>query len=125
MLLTKILFPVLAHLAILTNAGLFNPVNRESPECANINRGQHLCCAMTIDGDQPPVVALALLAGYNLNRNSINGIACEWSPRFAWVDIFGALAEKKANWILFLYHIGKETWDVCNWTELCCQVTGL
>jgi hypothetical protein len=80
MLLTKILFPVFAHLAVLTNAGLFNPVNRESPECATVNSGQHLCCAMTIDGDQPAVIALALLAGYNLNRNSINGIACEWGP---------------------------------------------
>jgi hypothetical protein len=73
---TIVLF-ALTCLGSLATAGLFNPVTRVSPECKPINSGQLLCCAMNVTGDQPIVVTLATLTGYNLNPNDVNGIACE------------------------------------------------
>ena len=48
----------------------------KSPECANINQGELMCCRGTIAGDLQPVVFLAALYGYHLNPNDINGIDC-------------------------------------------------
>jgi len=80
MLFTNILL-ALAPLATLADPGLLtgflNPVQRVSPECKPINSGQHLCCAMTITGDQPVVIYLAGLVDYDLNPNDVNGIACK------------------------------------------------
>jgi hypothetical protein len=80
MLLANILL-ALAPLAALADpdllTGFLNPVERVSPECKPINSGQHLCCAMTITGDQPIVVSLAQLVGYDLNPNDVNGLACK------------------------------------------------
>ena len=51
----------------------------KSPECANINQGEHMCCRGIIAGDLQPVVFVAALFGYNLNPNDINGLDCKYN----------------------------------------------
>jgi len=48
-----------------------------SPQCANINQGQMLCCRATVAGDLQPVTWLASVYGYSLNANDINGVDCD------------------------------------------------
>jgi len=50
---------------------------KPSPECANINKGELMCCRATVAGDIQLVVWLAALYGYKLNPNDINGLNCE------------------------------------------------
>ena len=52
----------------------------KSPECANINQGELMCCRGIIAGDLQPVVFVAALFGYNLNPNDINGLDCKFHP---------------------------------------------
>ena len=47
-----------------------------SPECAKVNQGARLCCKSTFNGDVPLLLELAPVIGYNLNKNSVNGIYC-------------------------------------------------
>ncbi|KAK9773238.1 hypothetical protein SCAR479_10155 [Seiridium cardinale] len=48
-----------------------------SPECAAINQGELQCCRGALAGDQPLVVFLAEVYGYELDPNDVNGINCE------------------------------------------------
>ncbi|KAH8886991.1 hypothetical protein GQ53DRAFT_598003, partial [Thozetella sp. PMI_491] len=66
-----------------------------SPECANINQGELMCCRGTLAGDVQPVVFLAALYGYYLNPNDVNGINCD------------------------------SNLATCPGVKVCCQVTGL
>jgi hypothetical protein len=47
-----------------------------SPECADVNKGELLCCRGTVAGDLQPIVFLAALYGYDLNPNDVNGLDC-------------------------------------------------
>jgi hypothetical protein len=48
-----------------------------SPECAAINQGELMCCRATVAGDVQLVVWLAMVYGYDLNPNDINGLNCK------------------------------------------------
>jgi hypothetical protein len=48
-----------------------------SPQCANVNQGELLCCRATVAGDVQPVVWLASVYGYSLNPNDVNGLNCD------------------------------------------------
>ncbi|PQE06079.1 hypothetical protein CJF30_00005009 [Rutstroemia sp. NJR-2017a BBW] len=47
-----------------------------SGKCAAVNKGEALCCAQQLDGQQPVVKEAAALLGYELNENSVNGFMC-------------------------------------------------
>ncbi|PQE13526.1 hypothetical protein CJF32_00005398 [Rutstroemia sp. NJR-2017a WRK4] len=49
-----------------------------SGKCAAVNKGEALCCAQQLDGQQPVVKEAAALLGYELNKNSVNGFLCFW-----------------------------------------------
>jgi hypothetical protein len=72
---TDIVKPIL-NLAALSPP-TFLQTFKPSPECANINQGQMMCCRATLAGDMQPVVFLAQLYGYSLNANDVNGIDCD------------------------------------------------
>ncbi|RKU42551.1 hypothetical protein DL546_005952 [Coniochaeta pulveracea] len=67
----------------------------KSPECAPVNQGELMCCRATVAGDLQLVVWLAMVYGYDLNPNDINGLNCD-----------GEL-------------------DTCPGVKICCQVTAL
>ncbi|KAK8021652.1 hypothetical protein PG990_006790 [Apiospora arundinis] len=50
---------------------------RPSPQCAAVNGGELQCCRGALAGDQPLVVFLAGVYGYQLNPNDVNGLVCE------------------------------------------------
>lgn len=47
-----------------------------SPECAAINQGELQCCRAMVAGDVQLVTWIAMVYGYNLNPNDINGLNC-------------------------------------------------
>lgn len=47
-----------------------------SPECAAINKGELQCCRAMVAGDIQLVTWIAMVYGYNLNPNDINGLNC-------------------------------------------------
>lgn len=55
----------------------FLRTNTTSPQCANVNQGEYLCCQVTVAGDHQLVVLLADKLNYQLNPNDINGVNCE------------------------------------------------
>lgn len=66
-----------------------------SPECAAINQGELQCCRAMVAGDIQLVVWIAMIYGYNLNPNDINGVNCD------------------------------NNLDACPGVKVCCQVTAL
>ncbi|KAK8095965.1 hypothetical protein PG999_013987 [Apiospora kogelbergensis] len=68
---------------------------RPSPQCAAVNGGELQCCRGALAGDQPLVVFLAGVYGYQLNPNDVNGLVCD------------------------------DQLDKCPGVKLCCQVTAL
>lgn len=48
-----------------------------SPECAAINNGELQCCRAMIAGDVQLVTWIAMVYGYDLNPNDINGLNCK------------------------------------------------
>ncbi|OIW26610.1 hypothetical protein CONLIGDRAFT_481862 [Coniochaeta ligniaria NRRL 30616] len=66
-----------------------------SPECAAINQGELQCCRAMVAGDVQLVVWIAMVYGYNLNPNDINGLNCD------------------------------NNLDACPGVKVCCQVTAL
>ncbi|KAK8120442.1 hypothetical protein PG999_004562 [Apiospora kogelbergensis] len=68
---------------------------RPSPQCAAVNGGELQCCRGALAGDQPLIVFLAQLYGYNLNPNDVNGLVCD------------------------------DQLDKCPGVKMCCQVTAL
>lgn len=48
-----------------------------SPECAAINQGELQCCRAMVAGDIQLVVWIAMIYGYDLNPNDINGLNCK------------------------------------------------
>jgi hypothetical protein len=50
-----------------------------SPTCKNVNEGALLCCESTFDGGFPLVVKLSDATGYELTKDTVNGIYCEYS----------------------------------------------
>lgn len=48
-----------------------------SPECAAINNGELQCCRATLAGDVQLVTWIAMIYGYDLNPNDINGVDCK------------------------------------------------
>lgn len=53
-----------------------------SPHCAGINGGQLQCCRALVAGDVQLVTWIAMVYGYELNRNDVNGLNCEFSPGY-------------------------------------------
>lgn len=53
----------------------------KSPECAATNQGELMCCRATVAGDLQMVVWLAMVYGYDLNPNDINGLNCKFKWR--------------------------------------------
>jgi hypothetical protein len=51
----------------------------KSPVCAAVNQGELMCCRATVAGDVQLVVWLAMVYGYDLNPNDINGLGCKFS----------------------------------------------
>jgi hypothetical protein len=47
-----------------------------SPECAAINQGELQCCRAMVAGDIQLVTWIAMVYGYDLNPNDINGLNC-------------------------------------------------
>ncbi|KAK8096337.1 uncharacterized protein PG998_014205 [Apiospora kogelbergensis] len=68
---------------------------RPSSQCAAVNGGELQCCRGALAGDQPLIVFLAQLYGYNLNPNDVNGLVCD------------------------------DQLDKCPGVKMCCQVTAL
>ncbi|KAF2966487.1 hypothetical protein GQX73_g7095 [Xylaria multiplex] len=78
--------PLAPVLSLLGNIGNGEPpaiiyTPNPSPECAKTlggNGGELQCCRAAIAGDLPIVEFLAAVYGYNLNRNDVNGLVCEF-----------------------------------------------
>ena len=47
-----------------------------SPECLNVNQGTIMCCEETLNGGNLIVETLSTLAGYDLSKDTVNGIEC-------------------------------------------------
>ncbi|KAG9243761.1 hypothetical protein BJ878DRAFT_104627 [Calycina marina] len=54
-----------------------------TPECRPINQGSLTCCNAKLDGGNAIVQSLALLTGYELPKNTINGIECHRDDKCA------------------------------------------
>lgn len=98
---------------------------KPSPQCANVNQGELMCCRATVAGDVQLVVWLAALYGYNLNPNDINGLNCEWPPLHG---RHPAVIPPRCGDIVLTSeatHLGDTNLDTCPGVKVCCQVTGL
>ena len=105
----------------------------KSPECANINQGELMCCRGIIAGDLQPVVFVAALFGYNLNPNDVNGLDCKYIPypilRLSRADV--TCLRECLSGLLFAAPlliellVGDRNLTSCPGVEVCCQVTGL
>ncbi|KAI0202919.1 hypothetical protein F4808DRAFT_458627 [Astrocystis sublimbata] len=75
--------PLAPIISLLANLGNADPppllqTSHPSPQCAvskGGNGGALQCCRIAVAGDQPVVVFLAGVYGYNLNPNDVNGLA--------------------------------------------------
>ena len=54
-----------------------------SPECAAINGGELQCCRATIAGDVQLVTWIAMVYGYDLNPNDVNGLNCTYRTQLS------------------------------------------
>jgi len=87
-----------------------------SPQCLAVNKGKLQCCSAIIDGGNPTVQFLAKLAGYQLTKNTINGMFCKFvllcvdeirTSVAAWKNI--ALCTVGKIWLLILRGSGKRS----------------
>lgn len=103
-----------------------------SPECEGVNGGSRLCCESTFNGDVPLIKELAPIIGFKLNRNSVNGIYCEFvfysllaGPRLFTcrvVFIFDFHQYDVGLHMLIFIFLGEKDEECAVGTDLCCQV---
>jgi len=92
-----------------------------SPQCLALNQGTIQCCSAIFDGGNPAVQFLAKVAGYQLTKNTINGLFCELCPP----NYSGQ--ERKKNSADRVGGIGQQEIAECRapMHKLCCQVVAL
>jgi len=56
-----------------------------SPECAGINSGKYLCCAVAVQGDSELVIELSNSVGSQPPQNSVNGLQCKSLSTFMFI----------------------------------------